>query len=1386
MSTSLANIRVGHGCARFDGDSFKAGREAAREAIAGIGDYPISAVLVFSSVCHELSALLSGIREVTGNAPLIGVTTAGEICNGVHARTAVITVLASPHLKVHIGVGRHVSAGWRCAVDEAINASPIEHFFAAEESSVWSEMAARGSSAFGIVFSPGNTRNTATFSYEIVQQLRLRSAGRIPFFGGCAADDWTMSGNYVLCGEHVYADGLLVAIFETGLQFGIAMAHGFQHGQRSVTVTRARDHEVLELDGRPAAEVYAELVGSSRESLDDKHLTLATGRPMGVRDAYGQPLINVATYFTHHDGISFAGPVSEGTRMTLMEAVPDQMVAAGKKALLTAMLRAGTARPAVALVCSCALRSRMLKQRTPEEISGMMQAAPQVPVLGFYGYGEEGVTEDGRSDHNHGIMSVLVLGDELTCSARIALGNEHLQTTLQECTTERKHVSTILRDSNQHFMGLFEGAYDAIFVYDRESGTILDLNAAAEKLTKRHKYELVGLPCKTVLIAPFADAGQGSSPNCSCRVGEPFEAVIVTADQQQIAVEVHASVVEFSSGKRALQAIVRDITQRKRADAELRRLNRALATLSKCNEALVHATNEAELLNQVCEIAVEVGGYRLAWVGYAEQDDNKTVRLMAKAGFDEGYIENAQITWDDTERGCGPSGMAIKTGEVCVLRNMLQTLEFLPWRNDAVRRGYSAVISLPLREGLQAFGVFNIYASEPDAFDDQEVNLLKELASNLSYGIAALKSESERKRTEQALRKSEARYRENEAKYRAIVESFDGLLYVCSADHRIEFMNAQLIERTGRDATGELCYAALHNLNSVCPWCVNERVCEGETVHWEIRSPKDGHWFDVVNTPIFHDDGTVSKQAMLQDITDRKQAEQALRQSEERFREVVESSPVGIFIQTDGIHRYFNPAALAILGAESASQLVGRGYLEVMHPDSRASVTERARIVREEKKAVPFMEERLLRLDGTVCDAEITAVPFVFEGRDGALVFVRDITARRRQEAERRDLEQQLRQSQKMEAVGRLAGGIAHDFNNLLMVVQSYAEILQDSLPAHSSLRNNTRAIMKASGRAASLTAQMLAFSRKQFISPVVLDLNAVIDDTAKMLCRLLGEDIDFRIVLAESLWAIKADPDQMVQVLMNLCINSRDAMPQGGTLTIATSNVTVGKGYAPPYISPGKYVKFSIADTGIGISKDVQEDIFEPFFTTKEVGKGTGLGLAMVYGIVKQSGGYVLVNSDIGEGACFTIYLPMVEDSISPGMTVNAEPLRQGTETLLIVEDEDALREALCDYLRSMGYMVLSASSGQQALSEASGYDGHIDLLITDVVMPKMSGRELSQMLTSLRPDLNTIYMSGYNDDAVLRHGIHGLGATFLQKPISLGTLARKVRDTLEARSVM
>jgi CheY-like chemotaxis protein len=351
------------------------------------------------------------------------------------------------------------------------------------------------------------------------------------------------------------------------------------------------------------------------------------------------------------------------------------------------------------------------------------------------------------------------------------------------------------------------------------------------------------------------------------------------------------------------------------------------------------------------------------------------------------------------------------------------------------------------------------------------------------------------------------------------------------------------------------------------------------------------------------------------------------------------------------------------------------------------------------------------------------------------------------------------------------------------MVIRSYAELLEDSLPESDGLRRNTHAIMKAADRAAGLTSQMLAFSRKQVMSPVALSLNAAVADSAKMLQRLIGEDIDLRVNSAPSIWTIRADPGQLAQVLMNLSVNARDAMPEGGVLTLATCNASVGKHgvHGHPEVPEGDFAVLTVTDTGTGIAREVQERMFEPFFTTKSVGKGTGLGLSTVYGIVKQSGGYLLVDSEFGHGACFSIYLPRVAEAIPAGEAAGHDGLKHGTETLLIVEDEDALRESIRVFLSGLGYTILTASSGQHALALASKAAQPIHVMLTDVVMPKMSGRELAQILSVVRPEMKTVYMSGYTDDEIMRHGVQEKGMAFLHKPFSLASLANKLRELLD-----
>jgi two-component system cell cycle sensor histidine kinase/response regulator CckA len=386
---------------------------------------------------------------------------------------------------------------------------------------------------------------------------------------------------------------------------------------------------------------------------------------------------------------------------------------------------------------------------------------------------------------------------------------------------------------------------------------------------------------------------------------------------------------------------------------------------------------------------------------------------------------------------------------------------------------------------------------------------------------------------------------------------------------------------------------------------------------------------------------------------------------------------------------------------------------------------------------------------------------------------------------DRKQLEEQLRQAQKMEAVGRLAGGIAHDFNNLLMVIQGYGDLLVERLPAGDPLHRNAEQIQMAAQRASSLTRQLLAFSRKQILAPKILNIQSVVADMEKILRRLIGEDIQLETSSVADLGLVKADRSQIEQVILNLAVNARDAMPQGGRLTIETANVELDASYShpPAVLSPGKYVMLAVTDNGVGMDAETQAHVFEPFFTTKEKGKGTGLGLATVYGVVKQSGGYVWVYSEPGRGTSFKIYLPRIEEAAVPSGRDSKNDVRapeRGSETILLVEDEKGVRELAREYLATSGYTVLEAENGHTALELAAMHAGPIHLLLTDVVMPGISGRELAERVAHIRPGIKTIYMSGYTDQAVVHHGILENNAVLLQKPFTLMTLAGKLREML------
>jgi PAS domain S-box-containing protein len=508
-------------------------------------------------------------------------------------------------------------------------------------------------------------------------------------------------------------------------------------------------------------------------------------------------------------------------------------------------------------------------------------------------------------------------------------------------------------------------------------------------------------------------------------------------------------------------------------------------------------------------------------------------------------------------------------------------------------------------------------------------------------------------------------------------------------------------------------------------------------------------------------------------------SQESLRHSEMNFRSLVTNAPYGICrCDSSGQLLDANPALLAMLGYSSAEDLVGT-HLGALYADTQQWF-ELADYLRSSATFNGLIVE-WRRQDGTATVVRVSgrAVSNGGKGRTFEL-FAEDVT-------ERRALEQQLRQSQKMEAVGRLAGGIAHDFNNLLMVISGYSEFLLDRLGPDPALRGPAQEIASAAVRATSLTRQLLAFSRKQMLAPKILDLNSVVTENLKMLTRMIGEDVDLVMVPAAGLGTIRADAGQVEQVIMNLAVNARDAMPSGGKLTIETSNVSLDEEYARFHapLRPGNYVMLAISDTGAGMDTETQSHIFEPFFTTKGP-KGTGLGLSTVYGIVKQSGGYIWVYSEPGKGTTFKIYLPRVAEATEspavvalPAEAVAAEP---GTETILLVEDEANLRYLARQYLEKQGYRVIEAADGAVAMQIAVAHEGVIHLLLTDVIMPGMNGRELAQRISEIRPNVKVLYMSGYTENVIGRNGTLDAGVRLLQKPFTLRDLKSKVREVLES----
>lgn len=636
---------------------------------------------------------------------------------------------------------------------------------------------------------------------------------------------------------------------------------------------------------------------------------------------------------------------------------------------------------------------------------------------------------------------------------------------------------------------------------------------------------------------------------------------------------------------------------------------------------------------------------------------------------------------------------------------------------------------------------------------------------------------TERKQTRAALNRERQRFKQ-------ILDEFPYGICIIDRNYHIEYINPVLVREFGEPGDRK-CYDYFQGSRTPCSKCYKELVFQGKALHWSWRSPGNGRDYDLVGLPLHSETGAVSMLEVFGDVTDRKQVEEALRRRTEELQAILDTVPATIWFK-DGDNNFLrvNRAVCEMMGLPAAA-IEGKNATELF-PDWLAEKYYRDDLeVIHSGKPMMGIEQQLANGAGELRWVSTDKVPwFDAQGNpSGVLVFSVDITDRKLAEEEREKLRQQLAQSRKIESVGRLAGGVAHDYNNMLGVIIGYTEMALAGVNPDDPLHADLQEILNAAMRSADITRQLLAFARKQTISPVVLDLNETVEGMLKMLRRLIGENLDLAWFPKAGLAPVKMDPSQIDQILANLCVNARDAITGVGNVTIETDMVSFDEAYCAGHegFVPGQFVLLAVSDSGCGMDRETLQSIFEPFFTTKEVDKGTGLGLSTVYGIVKQNGGFINVYSEPGSGTTFKIYLPCAREQVSQDGLREKKKESRGTETLLLVEDEQSILKLGKTILEQHGYTVFTACGPAEALELVKNLATPIHLLITDVIMPEMSGKDLYERLRLDNQHLECIFMSGYTANVIAHNGVLDQGVNFLQKPFSVSTLTEKVRGVLD-----
>jgi PAS domain S-box-containing protein len=945
----------------------------------------------------------------------------------------------------------------------------------------------------------------------------------------------------------------------------------------------------------------------------------------------------------------------------------------------------------------------------------------------------------------------------------------HRASQLARIAIEQQRHERALREAEEQYRSIVEQAIPAIFRSTPE-GRYLSGNPALARLCGYETVDELIASVRDIATQEYVDPQKRALyMELMERYGEVrnFEYEMRRRDGSHIWVSESSRAVRGPDGAIAYyEGSAEDITERQRAETERHAISEIIAGVSSTGNLdellkLIHQSIRQVLYAENCFIALhnnETGLFHFPF--FVDRYDQppppqKLGRTCTEYVFRTG--RPMSISQREFDR-------LAASGEV-----------------ELVGTPSPSWLGVPLRTPTETIGVLVVqHYTDDHAYSSRDLEFLGSVGGQIALAI-------QRKQAEDALRESERRFRALIDNSADAVILFDrtGALTYCSpaATRMLGFPIEELLGQTALD------FVHPEDLEHVSALLDDSRSKPGEPLMGRARvRAKGGEWrlLEGVVTNFLTDPAIRAFVANYRDITEHQRAHEALLAAEGKFRTLVEQLPAITYVAEpgpEGAWEYVSPQIETLLGFSPQEWMaLASTWWNRVHPDDRERVAEAERIFEQTGKPLR-LEYRMVARDGRVLWFRDEAV-LLRRGNPGPPLMqgvLYDITDQRR-------LEDQLRQAQKMEAVGRLAGGVAHDFNNLLMVIQGHTGLLSERLAEGSAERRSVEQIQKSAERAASLTRQLLAFSRLQVMQPKVLDLNVVVADMGKMLRRLIGEHIELILRSDQNLGRVKADPGQIEQVLLNLVVNARDAMPGGGKLLVETANLTLdaASAHRMPSLRPGSYVVLSVSDTGVGMDAETQSHIFEPFFTTKDQGKGTGLGLATVYGIVQQSGGHVTVYSQPAQGSTFRVYLPCVEEPPDRGSGIRPRPaMPKGSETILLAEDETEVRELVREALRRGGYAVLEARDGAEALRLAENYGGAIHLLITDVVMPNLGGHELATRLASSRPGLKVIYMSGYSEFIAAGHGGVSPFAYFLQKPFALELLGRKVREVLDEASV-